>query len=242
MIEILSQISEKEGKIKEKKFHLLLGYLWILANAVAIPLVIIGTVNWWIYLESLLGCIDMVVALAIILSLVCSIMFVISEHMDILSLQVQMATLKVQRKNLIEADPQQQEQPNYKLYKEEVLETIEQYQKESKRYRDFHNLFQWIIIIGSILVTSTTSAVGLGEIFKWISVVVSILVSISAGITGYYKFREKSFYLQKTADDMGIEYSTLNLSIRRYKGKGKDEALILFAEYIESLKAWFKIM
>lgn len=236
MLEILSQISDKEGKIKKEKFHLLLGYLWVLANIILIALIIIGTIYWWVDISSLLGCVDIVISLGALLSLVLSVIFVIVEHMDIMSLQAQMATLKVQKKNLIETDSQQQDQPNYKLYREEVLETIEQYQKESKQYRNFHNLFQWIIIIGSILVTSTTSAVGLGDVFKWISVVVSILVSISAGITGYYKFREKSFYLQQTADDMEIEHNALSLSIRRYKGKGKEEALVLFAEHIESLK------
>ena len=126
-----------------------------------------------------------------------------------------------------------------KYYEIEIPKVIEEYRTESKRYRKVHNRFQWIVMIGSVIVTSTTGATVLAEssqlsfMFKWISVVFSILVSISAAATGYFKFRERSANLQETADDIEHEYKAVGLEIDRYMGKSKKEALTLFAQVAE---------
>ncbi len=129
-----------------------------------------------------------------------------------------------------------------KYYEFDIPEIIQEYQDKSKRNRNIHNLFQWIIIIGSVIVTSTTGATiitetfGITVVFKWIAAVSSILVSIAAGATGYYKFRERSANLQETADDIEQEYKALKLRIGIYKdawNKSKEEALSIFAETVE---------
>src|SRR5437660_2876772 len=108
---------------------------------------------------------------------------------------------------------------------------LEEYRTESKQYRKVHNRFQWIVMIGSVIVTSTTGATVLAEtsqlsyVLKWASVLFSILVSISAAATGYFKFRERSSNLQETADDIEYEYKAVKLEIDRYTGKTKREAL-----------------
>jgi hypothetical protein len=62
------------------------------------------------------------------------------------------------------------------------------------------------------------------------------LVTISAGFTGYFKYRERSFNLQQTADNIEQEYTAVSLTIGPYKGKLPQEALVLFAERVEALK------
>ncbi len=123
-------------------------------------------------------------------------------------------------------------------YKEEMPQTIARYKEESKYYRRLANYLQGTIIIGSVLVTSATSAAGFGlfgDIFRWIAPIISIVVAISAGFIGYFKFRERSFNLQQTADNIEQEYNAVKLGLRYYKGRLPDEALELFAERVELL-------
>ncbi|HEX6481763.1 MAG TPA: SLATT domain-containing protein [Ktedonobacteraceae bacterium] len=71
---------------------------------------------------------------------------------------------------------------------------------------------------------------------KWIAPVISIVVAISAGVTAYFKYKERSFNLQQTADAIEQEYVAVDLGIGYYKGKQQQEALELFAERVELLK------
>lgn len=123
-------------------------------------------------------------------------------------------------------------------YKAEMPLTIARYRDESQYYRRLANYLQGMIIIGSVLVTSATSAAGFGffgDIFRWVAPFISIVVAISAGFIGYFKFRERSFNLQQTADNIEQEYNAAMLGIGYYKGKQPDEALELFAERVEFL-------
>lgn len=124
------------------------------------------------------------------------------------------------------------------LYKIEIPQIIRRYRKEADHYRNIANWLQITIIIGSVLVTSATSAAGFefGGVFRWIAPVISIVVAISAGIVGYFKFRERSFNLQQTADNIEQDYNALELGIGYYKGMKTNEALVLFAERVELLR------
>jgi hypothetical protein len=121
-------------------------------------------------------------------------------------------------------------------YKEDVLTFIEEYRQESKGYRRVHNVLQSVIIVGSIVTTSVTSAIGQGPAFKWLAVVISITVGISAGFTGYFKFRERAMNLRQTADAIEHEYNAAELGIRRYRTLNEQEALAVLAEEVEWLR------
>ncbi|WP_329364344.1 SLATT domain-containing protein [Streptomyces sp. NBC_01483] len=72
---------------------------------------------------------------------------------------------------------------------------------------------------------------------QWITVGTSFSVGLAAGFTGYFKFRERSFYLQQTADSIEEEYDAVNLKVGRYKSSADDEAALLeFTERVETLK------
>lgn len=61
-------------------------------------------------------------------------------------------------------------------------------------------------------------------------------VDVAAGFTGYFKFRERSFYLQQTSDSIYQELSAVGLGIGRHKGKTEPEAMTEFTEQVELLK------
>lgn len=123
-------------------------------------------------------------------------------------------------------------------YLEEVPETIKRFRIESKSYRRKANISQILIIVGSVLTTSASSAVGFGlnDILRWIAPAISIVVTISAGLTAYFKFKERSFSLQQTADAIEQEHENVGLGIGYYKEKKPPEALQLFAERVQFLK------
>ncbi|SBW21928.1 DUF4231 domain-containing protein [Protofrankia symbiont of Coriaria ruscifolia] len=122
-------------------------------------------------------------------------------------------------------------------YREEITPTLTRYRRESTRYRRIHNYLQACIIIGS-LATTTLAGISVDTVvFRWATAGSSFFVGIAAGFTGYYKFRERSFHLQQTADAIEQEWKAFELSIGRYKNLTDDEALADFVEEIEQLKA-----
>lgn len=122
-------------------------------------------------------------------------------------------------------------------YHSDVLTTIEEYRNNARAYRRIHNRFQTVIIIGSLLTTAiSTAAVKYGSL-EWGAVVVSFSVGISAGMTGYFKFRERSMNLQQAANDLEQEYKAVELGIRVYRTLDDEEdRLVEFAERAEHIK------
>jgi hypothetical protein len=150
--------------------------------------------------------------------------------------ELEISTLREVRKELYPPQSLQGADSVHRQYRDETLNGIDEYRAAAKYYRRIHNILQSIIIAGSIIAASVTSAIGAIPIFKLVAPIISMLVGISAGMTGYFKFRERSLNLQKTADSIEQEYTAVDLRIRRYKHKAHDEALVLFAEEVENLK------
>jgi hypothetical protein len=122
------------------------------------------------------------------------------------------------------------------VYSERIRSEIAEFRAASQRYRRASNIFQSLIIVGS-LATSTITGLSLKEDWlRWVSVSTSFIVGVCAGFTGYYKFREKSFYLQQTADSIEQELNSLELGIGRYSQLANPDALRKFAEECERLK------
>ncbi|MGV9766736.1 DUF4231 domain-containing protein [Micromonospora tulbaghiae] len=128
-------------------------------------------------------------------------------------------------------------QANRERYRSEVWEYVEEARKNAGRNRRIHNLFQAAIILGSILVTSLTSVMASESPLNWVTVVMSIVVTASAGLSSYFKFRERGFNLQQTANAIEKEYNAAELRIHDYaEDVEDDEAMRIFAERVEALK------
>ncbi|MEE6269136.1 DUF4231 domain-containing protein [Streptomyces diastatochromogenes] len=125
-----------------------------------------------------------------------------------------------------------------KLYREEVTTAVEQYQADSRKYRRIHNGLQTLIMIGSAS-TTTIAALDTGKELTWQSVTltaISFAITVAAMFTGYYKFRERSYFLQQTADAIEEEANAVRLGIGPYSEYGpgqEDEALKLFTQRVE---------
>ncbi len=122
-------------------------------------------------------------------------------------------------------------------YKEESDYDIEQFRRESRYYRRVHNIMQSVIIIGSLAASSAASLSGEFLALRWVAVGASLAVGIAAGFTGYFKFRERSFYLQQTADAIEQETNAYELGIARYRSQSTDEErLSLYVEEVHRLR------
>ncbi|WP_308406272.1 DUF4231 domain-containing protein [Streptomyces sp. AC602_WCS936] len=125
-----------------------------------------------------------------------------------------------------------------KIYREEVTVAVEQYQADSRKYRRIHNGLQTLIMIGSAS-TTTIAALDTGKELTWQSVsltAISFAITVAAMFTGYYKFRERSYFLQQTADAIEEEVNAVRLGIGPYKEYGpgrEDEALKKFTQRVE---------
>jgi hypothetical protein len=86
------------------------------------------------------------------------------------------------------------------------------------------------------VVTSLTSAALGDSPYGWVAAVISALVSISAAFTGYFKFRDRGFNQQQTADAIEKEFNSAELLIWDYRSLSADEALTLLAQRVEALK------
>ncbi|MFE7757628.1 DUF4231 domain-containing protein [Streptomyces sp. NPDC057429] len=126
------------------------------------------------------------------------------------------------------------------LYREDVAEVIAQYQTESRKYRRVHNGLQNLVMIGSTAMT--TIAALEAKDWNWQNITVVCLgfsVTVATAFSGYYKYRERSYFLRQTADAIEEETSALALGVGEYRHftqDQEDEALAVFTQRVEALR------
>ncbi|MFG2600699.1 DUF4231 domain-containing protein [Streptomyces sp. NPDC048462] len=123
------------------------------------------------------------------------------------------------------------------LYREDAADVIEQHRTDSRKYRHVHNTLQNFIMIGSAA-TTTVAALDTGGKLTWQNVTIVAIgfaVTLSAAFTGYYKYRERSYFLLQTADSIEEEVNAFNLGIGPYSNYDQDrpQALKLFTQRVE---------
>ncbi|MFG3292686.1 DUF4231 domain-containing protein [Streptomyces sp. NPDC048179] len=98
-----------------------------------------------------------------------------------------------------------------------------------------------LIMVGSTA-TTTVAALDSGDKLTWQNVTIvtiSFAITLAAAFTGYYKYRERSYFLQQTADAIEEEANAFALGVGKYGvyGPEKDqEALAVFTLAVEDLR------
>ncbi|MFJ4634045.1 DUF4231 domain-containing protein [Streptomyces sp. NPDC088847] len=124
-----------------------------------------------------------------------------------------------------------------RLYRDHIGGIVKEYQRDSRRYRRVHNSLQTLIMIGSAVVTTVSSLDP--EPMTWqriLTIAVSFTITVSASITGYYKYRERSYFLQQTADAIEEQLNGYEYGIADYKDKDPETALALLTKNVEDLR------
>lgn len=124
------------------------------------------------------------------------------------------------------------------LYREDVAGVIEQHRTDSRKYRLIHNTLQNLIMIGAAS-TTTVAALDTRNQFTWQNitiVAIGFTVTLAAAFTGYYKYRERSYFLLQTADAIEEEANAFTLGVGPYSDFDADQeqqALKLFTQRVE---------
>ncbi|ROS44179.1 DUF4231 domain-containing protein [Amycolatopsis thermoflava] len=124
------------------------------------------------------------------------------------------------------------------IYKDDAFKEIEKLRADSNRYRRINNAFQGILIVGSLAATAASGVASGEQGVRWAVLGVSLAVGIASGFMGYYKYKERSFYLQQTADSIEHEWEAFEVGVGRYKYCDTEEiALREFVEEVHRLKS-----
>lgn len=122
-------------------------------------------------------------------------------------------------------------------YRDSAYEDITEFRNESSGYRRINNILQGILIVGSLAATGASAITGEFPGVRWATLGITSLVGIASGFMGYFKFKERSFYLQQTADAIETEWEAVDVGVGRYeKIKDEEERLALFVEEVHRLK------
>jgi hypothetical protein len=126
-------------------------------------------------------------------------------------------------------------------YKDDASSEIDNLRLESTGYRRFNNILQAVLIIGSLAATGTSAITGQFPEVRWVTLGVTFIVGIASGFMGYFKYKERSFYLQQTADAIESEWEAVDVGIGHYKkfyeDGDEDGALAAFVEELHRLKS-----
>ncbi|MWK35830.1 DUF4231 domain-containing protein [Actinomadura sp. J1-007] len=123
-------------------------------------------------------------------------------------------------------------------YKEDAYADIDQLRQESNSYRRINNCLQGLLIIGSFAATAIAGVATSHAVLRWATPAVTFLVGISSGFMGYFKYKERSFYLQQTADSIEQEWEAVEIGVGRYKNiADENERLEEFVAEVHRLKS-----
>ncbi|MFD5344279.1 SLATT domain-containing protein [Streptomyces anulatus] len=121
-------------------------------------------------------------------------------------------------------------------YRDAIPAEVERLRTEGLRYRRWHNGFQWLLILCSAAITAVAALYDPPQPGKGLLIGLGATMSVITSAMGYYKFRERSFNLQQTADSIAQHLSALDLSIAPYGDVDEAQNLMRFAETVELLR------
>lgn len=121
-------------------------------------------------------------------------------------------------------------------YRDAIPREIDRLRGESASYRRWHNWLQWTLILCSAAVTGVTALYDTPQPGKGILIGLGGTVTVITSVMGYFKFKERGFNLQQTADSIEQEVTALDLAIPPYNLPDEKENLELFAERVEALR------
>ncbi|MER7817073.1 DUF4231 domain-containing protein [Streptomyces sp. NPDC096153] len=121
-------------------------------------------------------------------------------------------------------------------YRETIPQEIERLRRETLRYRRVHNFFQWSLFVASVTMSVTAAIYDPPQPGKAILIGLGAFVSFTTAVTGYFKYRERAFNLQQTADAIEQHVTAYDLAIAPYNQADETVNLERLAENVETLR------
>jgi hypothetical protein len=120
-------------------------------------------------------------------------------------LELKIARLRDERK-VIAADAELDIKVRRISYRDSAYDDIRTLREDSSRYRRVNNVLQAILIVGSLAATGAAAIIGQYPVIRWVTLGITFTVGMASGFMGYFKYKERSFYLQQTADAIESEW------------------------------------
>lgn len=230
-------LDKEQNRLRDLRIVQRLHFLW-LASSLAVTIFL----GWAMFVgiwENYRGIFSVIGTLSALASTALAARILLKHKPSIDKLRYDLYELHTKRLHLAaveEVDPR----TALRIYRLQALDDIRDLESRAARNKRSANWFQWIIIIGSVVATSLTGAAATDtssqDWFRWVAAGISAVVSISAGATGFFKFRERSFGQQQTADTIKRHYKAVELRVGEYEGDDELEILRRFAGNIEAVK------
>ncbi|XTZ16071.1 DUF4231 domain-containing protein [Micromonospora echinospora] len=162
---------------------------------------------------------------------------VIKNRRRIVEFDVEVRNLNHDRQNAATQIPAES-LASLRLYREASQDIVAQFRARATRNLRAHNTVQAVIIIGSVTASTTTAVMAGEHPLSWFSTGLTAFISITAGLAAYFKFRERGYNLQSTADEIEKHFNATQFRLDQYSDLGDDEParLRLFAENVERLR------
>ncbi|MFI8530115.1 SLATT domain-containing protein [Streptomyces aquilus] len=121
-------------------------------------------------------------------------------------------------------------------YREHIPRVIDRLRRDTGFYRRIHNWFQWGVFFASVGTTATTAFWDTPQPGKTILIILGSFLAFATAVTGYFKFRERAYNLQQTADQIEQHATAFDLGIAPYADADAAVNLERFAENVETLR------
>jgi hypothetical protein len=121
-------------------------------------------------------------------------------------------------------------------YREHIPRVIDRLRRDTRLYRRIHNWFQWGVFFASVGTTATTAFWETPQPGKTILIALGSFLAFATAVTGYFKFRERAYNLQQTADQVEQHATAFDLGIAPYADADAAVNLKRFAENVETLR------
>lgn len=125
----------------------------------------------------------------------------------------------------------------YARYREAMPELVARYRNQANRYRSSNNALQAFVIVASLITSAITGLFGTSAGVRTGIVGLTLAVAIASSTSTYFRLRERGAQFQKTADEIEIEFRSVELGINDYEGLKKQDALRLFVQKVEELRS-----
>lgn len=121
-------------------------------------------------------------------------------------------------------------------YREQIPRVVDRLRRDTRFYRRIHNWFQWGVFFASVGTTATTAFWETPQPGKTILIMLGSFMAFATAVTGYFKFRERAYNLQQTADQVEQHATAFDLGIAPYADADAAVNLERFAENVETLR------
>ncbi len=99
-----------------------------------------------------------------------------------------------------------------------------------------HNFFQWSLFVASVTMSVTAAMYDPPQPGKAILISLGAFISFTTAVTGYFKYRERAFNLQQTADAIDQHVTAYDLAIAPYNQTDETVNLERLTENVETLR------